>query len=134
MRSAGENMGIREVMVVDDEQDMLKVMAFILSSKGYQVHTSVDGKEAIEKLTGTQPDLIFLDLEMPHASGFEVMEHLRSHSRFAKVFIVILTAHTLSAEEESRLKKIKIHGRLQKPFSVEEIHSVLNRCSDLKGN
>src|SRR5262245_27724792 len=122
-------MPIREVLIIDDERDMVEVMGFILASRGYKVQAAFDGQQAIDHLEGSVPDLIFLDLEMPRLSGFDVCEQLKNHPRLQKVPLVILTACTLNREEQNRLNKMKINGCVQKPFEIEEIFSVIEQCS-----
>ncbi len=123
-------MAVREILVIDDEQDMLKVMTFVLSSKGFKVHTALDGAEAIEKLKDLQPQLIFLDLEMPHLGGLDVCENIKEQPRLREIPIVILTAHAMTPEEQSRLDKMQIRSCLQKPFAIEQILAVLRQWEE----
>jgi two-component system, LytTR family, response regulator len=81
-----------------------------------------DGSEAVKMLQEVQPDLIFLDIEMPRLNGFEVIEHLKPHHI---PFIVFVTAH-----QEYALDAFKVHAidYLVKPIREERIEEVLQRA------
>ncbi len=68
----------KNILIIDDEQQLLKLVSMLLTQKGYQVETAVDGIEGIEKLSSQQFDLVICDLNMPRLDGIGVIKKARS--------------------------------------------------------
>jgi DNA-binding response OmpR family regulator len=77
------------VLLVEDDTDMLDVTAFALRKHGYEVIGVADGAAAVERWQREQPDLVLLDLNLPHKSGFEICREIRKQSSMP---IIIVTA------------------------------------------
>ena len=122
-------MPVKRIMIIDDEPDIVELLAFILSTKGYEVLKARDGREALNRLKSEIPDLIFLDLEMPQMGGYEVCYRIKNDPRFQKVPVIILTACSLSDEENERLEKMNVDGYVLKPFAFEDIMAHLGKCA-----
>lgn len=120
-------MTLKRILIIDDEPDILEVLSFILSSKGYEVLKARDGREALNSLRTLTPDFIFLDLEMPVMNGHELCQHLKRDARLKKVPIVILTACSLSERELEGLRKMQVEGIVRKPFELNEILSSIQQ-------
>jgi two-component system, OmpR family, phosphate regulon response regulator PhoB len=86
------------VLVVDDEPDIVALVAYHLAKAGYRVATAGSGAEALESARRERPALIVLDLMLPGMSGFEVLEQLRASEATRDVAVLMLTAR----REESR--------------------------------
>jgi two-component system alkaline phosphatase synthesis response regulator PhoP len=80
------------ILVVDDEESVRQVVSFTLEQAGYEVESSADGDDCLEKVYSFRPDLILLDLMMPLVDGWEVLRLLRSNPETADIPVVILTA------------------------------------------
>ncbi len=80
------------MLVADDDESVRTLLAEILAGEGYRVVTASDGAEALEKMRATEPDLVILDLMMPHVSGWQVLEEIERHPRWAGTPVVVLTA------------------------------------------
>ncbi len=104
------------VLVVDDEPADRKLLADLLAAEGSQVLTASDGQEALECLRNERPDLVVLDLMMPRADGFDVVEAIRGRSDGHEIPILIVTNKDLSAEENDRLK-----GRIQALLAKQKL-------------
>lgn len=87
------------VLVVDDEEDILQILDYNLRQQGYQVKTASHGADAITLAKSFKPNLILLDVMMPHKSGIEVCLELRANPAFNATFIVFLTAKSDDASE-----------------------------------
>ncbi|MBN2304007.1 MAG: response regulator [Anaerolineae bacterium] len=81
-----------QILVVDDDTELLKLIAMLLRRIGADAHTFYSGKDALQYLTTMTPELIILDLMMPEIDGFEVLRQIRKHDRFDEVPILILSA------------------------------------------
>ena len=79
------------ILVVDDDPDILEGILTILETQPYRLGTARDGKKCMEMISKEIPDLLILDLLMPHMDGWGVIREMRSEPRFAKVPILVLT-------------------------------------------
>ena len=123
----------RRILVVDDEERMVRFIRMNLEHDGYQVIEALNGKQAIDKLRDT-PDLILLDVMMPDIDGFEVLETVRQVSN---VPVIMLTA---KGEEDDRVRGLELGADdyITKPFSprelVSRVKAVLRRTEGATGS
>lgn len=105
------------ILIVEDEEKLRKLIRKYLSLEGYNVFEAGDGLEAIEIFESETVDLIVLDVMMPHKNGYEVAREVRLKS---KVPIIMLTARS---EEEDKLQgfEVGIDDYVTKPFSTREL-------------
>lgn len=89
-----------KILVVDDEPDILELLEYNLSKEGYEVKSAGEGKKGVDIAKQFIPDLILLDIMMPHQDGVETCRQLREIPELSKVFIIFLTAR---AEEYSEI-------------------------------
>lgn len=82
-----------KVLVVDDEPDVRNFLAACIEDAGFNVRTAVDGADALEKLQAEPPDLMTLDMVMPRVSGINLMRKLRRIEQFARLPVIVITAH-----------------------------------------
>ena len=124
----------RRILVVDDEERMVRFILMNLEHDGFQVNEAFNGKQAIQKLRDVTPDLILLDIMMPDLDGFEVLETVREISN---VPVIMLTA---KGEEDDRVRGLErgADDYVTKPFSprelVSRIRAVLRRTEGASGS
>jgi diguanylate cyclase (GGDEF)-like protein len=110
------------VLVVDDDRNLRKIIATNLELAGFFVETAADGREALEKIEVVLPEVVLLDLMMPHMDGYEVARRIRSHQNptIANVPIIILTA---KGETEDKLRGFEAGADdyITKPFGPQEL-------------
>jgi two-component system phosphate regulon response regulator PhoB len=108
------------ILVVDDEPDIIALVAYHLVKHGYRVSTASDGVEAVRAAKQDQPALIVLDLMLPGKSGYEVLEELRANPATRETAVLMLTARK---EEEDRIRGLALGADdyLTKPFSPQEL-------------
>jgi two-component system phosphate regulon response regulator PhoB len=108
------------ILVVDDEPDLLELVRFNLSQAGFQVDTAASGREALDKLEASVPDLVVLDLMLPDVSGNDICRQIRSDPALAELPIVMLTA---KSEEVDRVVGFELGADdyVPKPFSPREL-------------
>ena len=80
------------ILLVDDEENLLKVVRDFLVFKGYQVISAVDGEEALRRVRSTNPDLIILDILLPKMNGFDVCRLLKIDEASRRIPVVMLTS------------------------------------------
>ncbi len=105
------------VLVVDDEPMVREVVTAYLRREGFRVVEAADGRAALELLSAGAPDLVVLDLMLPHVDGYEVMRRLR---RTSDVPVILLTAR---ADEPDRVLGLELGADdyVVKPFSPREL-------------
>ena len=124
----------RRILVVDDEERMVRFIRLNLEHDGFQVSEAFNGKEAIQKIRDVTPDLILLDVMMPDLDGFEVLETVREVSQ---VPVIMLTA---KGEEDDRVRGLELGADdyVTKPFSPRElvgrVKAVLRRTEGASGS
>ncbi len=104
------------VLVVDDEEDILELVRYNLSSEGYEVVTAVTGEAALDAARSAEPDLIVLDLMLPGIDGLDVARILKEDPRTRGIPIVMLTARGEEADVVRGLE-LGADDYLAKPFS-----------------
>jgi two-component system alkaline phosphatase synthesis response regulator PhoP len=92
------------ILVVDDDVDILALLKYNLEKAGFQVKTIDNSKNTLKAAYKFQPDLVILDVLMPHLNRFEVCEKLRSIQAFENIYIFFLTARPEATYQETALK------------------------------
>ena len=108
------------ILVVDDEPDIIALVAYHLARSGYRVSTASSGTEALQAAREEQPALVVLDLMLPELSGFEVLERIRADRALADIPVLMLTARR---DEPDRVQGLSLGADdyLVKPFSPQEL-------------
>ena len=118
--------GARSILLVEDNEDNRIVYATILRHHGYRVVEAFDGAEALAKVAVERPDLILLDISLPHIDGWEVSRRLRSNEPTREIRIVALTAHAMPGDRE-RARLEGFDGYLAKPCEPRAVLSEVKR-------
>lgn len=108
------------ILVVDDEPEIVALVAYHLAKSGYRVSTASSGQDALELARRDRPSLIVLDLMLPGISGFDVLEQLRADDSTRDMAVLMLTARR---EEPDRIRGLSLGADdyLTKPFSPAEL-------------
>ncbi len=110
----------RHILVVEDEEDIVRLLSFHLGKEGYRVSSSDSGREALEIVLEQTPDLVILDIMLPEMDGLEVCRRLRSNEKTASIPVLILSARK---EEFDKVLGLELgaYDYMIKPFSVREL-------------
>lgn len=120
----------KRILIADDEEDVVTTLQFTLEKEGYQCLTAYDGKEALDKAKGENPDLIVLDIMMPKMNGYEVSRLLKFDARFKHIPIVMLTARTQAKDKEiGRDTGADVY--ITKPFEMDDLVSTVHNILKL---
>ena len=115
-------MKLTRVLVVEDDVDIQKVIRMSLKMRGVSEVVLVEsGTECIERLGGFTPDVILLDVMMPHVDGYETCRRLKQDPATRAIPVVFLTARVQKADRE-RGMKLGALGYLTKPFDPMTLH------------
>src|SRR3990172_11716799 len=113
-------MSNEKILVVDDEQDLVKLVRYHLEKEGYKVLSAFNGEDALFLTRKERPALIILDLMLPGIDGLEVCKKLKADQALAHIAIIMLTAK----EEESNITtglKLGADVYMTQPFSPKEL-------------
>jgi DNA-binding response OmpR family regulator len=105
------------VLVVDDEERILKFLEIRLKASGYGVLTATSGLEALEQVQAQEPDMVVLDVLMPKKDGFETLKELRT---FSYIPVIILSAKEANSDKVRGLE-LGADDYLAKPFNPDEL-------------
>jgi DNA-binding response OmpR family regulator len=108
------------VFVIDDEPDMVDLLATILRSDGLEVETDTDGRSALARVLSDPPDLVLLDLMMPDLDGMELLKLLRLDPKGARVPVLVVSARSGHQDQLGTLQ-LGANAYICKPFSPREL-------------
>ncbi|MCL2296695.1 MAG: response regulator, partial [Proteobacteria bacterium] len=109
---------VADILLVDDDIDLLKLITLRLSSAGYRVRTAESGERALAMIEVTPPSLVITDLRMPGMDGMQLFDAL--HRRHPTLPVIILTAHGTIPEAVAATER-GVFGFLTKPFESQEL-------------
>lgn len=122
-------MAKQKILIVEDEESLLKLESILLTSKGYDVRGVSNGQQALDAVEEDRPDLILLDIMLPEIDGFEVCQRIKDNPETKDIPIIMLTAKK-SREDMARGEKVGADWYITKPFKsamvIETIQRFLN--------
>ena len=117
------------ILIIDDEKSIRDIFALLLEEKGYDVRSAASGEEGLAAAAGFRPDVVLLDMNLPDASGLDVLTEIRA--RLAKSRIIIITAYgTIKNAVEAT--KLGAYAYLEKPIDNEELLLMIERALEVK--
>ena len=108
------------VLVVDDNEDNLRIMMEILVRRGFEVRLARNGAAALHAIEQAQPDLVLLDVMMPEMDGFELLGRLRADPRYSALPVILVTAKALD-EDVLAGYKTGADYYITKPFTARQL-------------
>ncbi len=109
------------VLIVEDDRDLNNLLKFTLeSTRDYEVASHFDGKDAVEMMLNWKPQLVLLDVMLPHTEGTEVLRAMRKHIQLASIPVILLTA---KSQESDKIDGFEAGADdyITKPFSPREL-------------
>jgi two-component system cell cycle response regulator DivK len=107
----------QKILVVEDNELNLKLFCDLLRAHGYEAEPVRDGREAVERARAFAPDLIVMDIQMPHITGLELIEQIKADEELMAIPIMAVTAYAAKGDEE-RIRDAGAEGYVSKPISV----------------
>jgi two-component system cell cycle response regulator DivK len=112
------------VLVVDDNEDNLVLLSFVVEQLNCQIITAGDGQTTLELAQSCQPILILLDIMLPDLNGMEVVAHLRQNPLTKAIPIIAVTAMA-SEQDRDRILLAGCNAYVSKPYYVDELEKLL---------
>jgi two-component system cell cycle response regulator DivK len=107
----------KKVLVVEDNELNLKLFCDLLRAHDYSAEGVRDGREAVARATEFMPDLIVMDIQLPHVSGFELIGQLKADPALQAIPIMAVTAYA-GREDEERIRAAGADAYVSKPISL----------------
>jgi len=115
----------QDILVVDDNPNNIRFLSHILTQQGYRVRKAINGELAINAVRSSQPDLILVDIMMPHIDGYELCEQIKSDPQYRSIPVIFVSA--LNGElDKKRAFQVGGSDYITKPIQVEEVLSKIN--------
>ncbi len=124
---------MKRILIVDDDQDIARILRFRLQKKGFDCVLAANGLEALEKIDTHHPDLVLLDVMMPKMDGFTTCREIRKRNAWSRIPVIMLTAKGDTTDKVSGISE-GADDYVVKPFEFEEllarIHMIMRRTSE----
>ncbi|RZN39946.1 acetoacetate metabolism transcriptional regulator AtoC [Escherichia sp. E2593] len=120
---------VYRVLIVDDEENVRRMLSTAFSLQGYDTHCASNGQEALPLFTRVQPDVVLMDIRMPEMDGISALKAMRGHN--PRTPVVLMTAY---AEVETAVEALRsgAFDYVIKPFALDELNLVVQRALQLQ--
>ena len=109
----------QKILIIEDNEQNLYLLTYILTSHGYEVIQALDGQDGIDKAKIEQPDLILLDIQLPEMDGYTVARHLRAEPEIRNGPIVAVTSYAMVGDRDKSIEA-GCTGYIEKPIDPEK--------------
>ena len=110
----------RTVLLIEDEQNIIEAVSFILARDGWEVKTHANGQNAMDAVRARQPDVVILDVMLPGKSGFDILAEIRAEAGFEALPVLMLSARG-QAKDLEMAERAGADRYMTKPFSNSEV-------------
>ncbi|WP_242096525.1 MULTISPECIES: response regulator [unclassified Sphingomonas] len=114
----------KRVLVVEDNELNLKLFCDLLRAHEYAAEPVRDGREAVERARAFQPDLIVMDIQMPHVTGYELILELKADEALRAIPVMAVTAYA-GRDDEERIRAAGADAYVSKPISLARFMDVV---------
>lgn len=113
----------KRILIAEDDENIRNIIQFMLQGKGYEVLAVGDGKAAAESVDKFKPDLVMLDVMMPHKNGLEVCYEIKNNPKTVHLPVLILTATTQTSQKSDEYWRVRSRADdfITKPFKSADL-------------
>lgn len=115
-----------KILIVEDEESLLRLESILLISKGYDVIGARNGQEALDAILIQRPDLVLLDIMLPEIDGFEVCSRIKSNPETEGIPVIMVTAKK-TADDMARGEAVGADWYITKPFKSAMVIETIQR-------
>lgn len=116
-------------LIVEDDRDIVALFRHVLDIAGYHTEIVLDGREAMQRLEASHPNIVLLDLQLPGMSGVEILTRMRANERMSTIPVVVITAYAPYAES----LPVEPDLLLLKPVDINQLSSLVQRLQATQG-
>lgn len=114
-----------KILIVDDDQDVVRILKDHLQHAGYDISVAVDGVEGVRKATDENPDLILLDVMMPHMDGLTALQNLNFDNQTERIPVIVITAKGPQMKDVFKMEGAAAY--VTKPFVFKELLQLIQQ-------
>ena len=122
---------MKKILVVEDNENNLYLMKFMLEENGYQVVEAVDGVEGVKLAAIEKPDLILMDMQLPLLDGYEATKQIKANEKITNIPIIAVTSYAMVGDREKTLKA-GCNDYIEKPINPETILTKIEQYDHLR--
>ncbi len=111
---------MKRILIVEDNEDNMYLIGFIVRKKGYEVIEARSGQEGVELAGKEKPDMILMDIQLPDFDGLETTRRIRKSDPDSDVPIIALTSYAMAGDKQKALKA-GCNGYIEKPINPDTI-------------
>ncbi|KTT75336.1 response regulator [Sphingomonas endophytica] len=115
----------KRVLVVEDNELNLKLFCDLLRAHGFAVEPVRDGREAVERARAFVPDLVVMDIQMPHVTGYELILQLKADAALRHIPVMAVTAYA-GREDEERIRTAGADAYISKPITLARFMAAID--------
>jgi two-component system, cell cycle response regulator DivK len=119
------------ILVIEDNEQNLYLIRYILEDSGYEVFSAADGQEGIDRAASLLPDMILLDIQLPFMDGYAVARKLRGNPDLAETPIVAVTSYAMPGDREKAIEA-GCSGYIEKPIDPDTFDKQVGEYLSLK--
>ena len=120
---------MKRVLVVEDNENNMKLLCIVLKKYGYEPIQAFTGEEGVEKAIAERPDLILMDIQLPDISGLEAVKRIRMMDDMQEIPIIAITSYAMSGDREMILD-MGCNGYFEKPIDpltlMDDIENIVS--------
>jgi twitching motility two-component system response regulator PilG len=113
-----------KVLVIDDSKTIRRTAETLLAKEGCEVHTAVDGFDALAKIAETTPDIVFVDIMMPRLDGYQTCSLIKHNKAYKNIPVIMLSSKD-GLFDRARGRIVGSEHYLTKPFTKDELLSAI---------
>mgnify|MGYP003605019260 CR=1 FL=1 len=117
---------MKRVLVIEDNENNMELISFILESHDCQVLKAVTGRDGYEQTVRERPDFVILDIQLPDIMGTEVLKMIRASPVGASIPVIAMTSYAMAGDEQ-RLVSAGCSGYIEKPIDPQRVMDQINR-------
>ncbi len=122
---------VKLILVADDSPASRELIRETLETDDRRVVEARDGRQALEMIRESLPDLVLMDIQMPYFDGYSVLEKLRSDSRFEALRVIAVTAYAMHGDREKALSA-GFDGYITKPIQIGDLRAQVDRFLEIE--
>lgn len=111
---------MKKILIIDDERNITKLLHHVLDDHGYKVDVAYNGIEGLRKVKEFQPDLIILDVVMPHMGGWEFLDALKASPKTKELSVIMCTEKNMMGDIE-KADNFGVSAYITKPFIMDRV-------------
>lgn len=116
----------KKILIVDDEQDIVETLKFMLEAQGYECYCAYDGEAGLNLAKEIIPDLMILDVMMPKINGYKISRLLKYDSKYKDIPIIMVTARSQD-DDKAIGQETGVNEYITKPFELDDLIERVNK-------